>query len=47
MNNTNATDLDCPVYTDTSDEWIQFVSFWVGGVIQTCITIPGFIGKKI
>ena len=38
-------DLDCPVYTETSDEWIDFWNFWVGGVFQSFVAIPGFIGK--
>jgi len=36
-------DLDCPVYTETSDEWIDFWNFWVGGVFQSFVAIPGFI----
>ena len=38
-------DLDCSVYTETSDEWIDFWNFWVGGVFQSFVAIPGFIGK--
>ena len=46
MNNSeNQTNLDCPIYTDTSDEWIDFFNFWVGGVFQSFVAIPGFIGK--
>ena len=53
MNNTDGdevqtndtTNLDCPIYTDTSDEWIDFFNFWVGGVFQSFVAIPGFIGK--
>ena len=53
MNNTDelelltndTTSLDCPVYTETSDEWIDFFNFWVGGVFQSFVAIPGFIGK--
>ena len=43
--NSSAADLDCPLYTETSDDWIDFFNFWIGGVIQSCIAIPGFIGK--
>ena len=51
MNNTSTTTittadmLDCPVYAGNSDQWIEFFSFWVGGVLQSCIAIPGFVGK--
>ena len=27
-NTTNYTNLDCPVYGDTSEEWIDFYNFW-------------------
>ena len=46
MNNSeNQTNLDCPIYTENSDEWIDFFNFWVGGVFQSFVAIPGFIGK--
>ena len=52
MNNTSehilsndTLELDCPIYTETSDEWINFFNFWVGGVFQSFVAIPGFIGK--
>ena len=37
--------LDCPVYTNTSSEWIDSFNFWVSGVMSTCVAIPGLIGK--
>ena len=46
-NTTNYTNLDCPVYGDTSEEWIDFYNFWVSGVLSTCIAIPGFIGELL
>ena len=39
--------LDCPVYTNTSSEWIDSFNFWVSGVMSTCIAIPGLIGKYL
>ncbi len=38
-------DLDCPVYTNNSEGWIDYANFWVSGVTSTCIAIPGFIGE--
>ena len=38
-------DLDCPVYTNNSEGWIDCANFWVSGVTSTCIAIPGFIGE--
>ena len=38
-------DLDCPIYTNNSGDWIEYTNFWVSGVTSTCIAIPGFIGK--
>ena len=37
--------LDCPVYTENSDYYIGQVGFWVEGVIQTAVGIPGIMGK--
>lgn len=42
----NDTALDCPVYTVYSDYYIAQVNFWVEGVIQTLIGVPGILGKK-
>jgi hypothetical protein len=36
--------LDCPVYTNTSEALIDSFKFWIEGVAQTCIAVPGFIG---
>jgi len=44
-NNTNNLTLDCPVYTNSSAFLIEQVQFWVEGVIQTCVAIPGLMGK--
>ena len=38
--------LNCPVYTNTSSEWIDCFNFWVSGVSSTCVAIPGLIGKN-
>ena len=38
-------ELDCPVYHETSEDWIDFFHFWIGGVFQTCLAVPGFVGK--
>lgn len=45
MRDSNETALDCPLYTEKSDEWIDFFNFWVGGVTQTCIAVPGLLGN--
>lgn len=39
------TALDCPVYSNHSHRYIYLVDFWVEGVIQTTLAIPGFLGK--
>jgi len=39
--------LDCPIYTNTSEALIEYFKFWVEGVAQTCIAVPGFIGEHI
>ena len=38
-------DLDCPAYGNHSDYYIGQVNFWVEGVLQTALAIPGLIGK--
>ena len=45
--NSEIDELDCPVYHENSDDWIDFFNFWIGGVLQTGIAIPGFLGKSI
>lgn len=37
--------LTCPVYNEDGNVWINMFEFWIGGVLQTCIAIPGFVGK--
>ena len=37
--------LDCPVYTENSDFYIEVVGFWVEGVLQTLLAIPGILGE--
>lgn len=39
--------LDCPVYNEDGNVWINMFEFWIGGVLQTCIAIPGFVGNCI
>ncbi len=43
--NANVT-LDCPVYTENDDVTIATVNFWVEGVIQTAVAIPGLLGES-
>jgi len=38
--------LDCPIYANNSEALIDSFKFWVEGVAQTCIAVPGFIGKS-
>ena len=40
-----AAKLDCPIYTNTSDMLIDSFNFWVEGVTQTSVAIPGLIGE--
>ena len=37
--------LDCPIYTEDSEYWMEFINFWVGGVVQTLFILFGFVGK--
>ena len=39
--------LDCPIYTKDSEFWMEFINFWVGGVVQTLFIIFGFLGKFV
>ena len=39
--------LDCPIYTKDSEFWMEFINFWVGGVMQTLFIIFGFLGKFV
>ncbi len=41
-----AVKLDCPVYDEGSDALIDSCNFWVEGVTQTSVAIPGLIGKS-
>ncbi len=36
---------DCPVYGPYSDYYIDTVHFWVEGVLQTMLAVPGLIGE--
>ena len=36
---------DCPIYANDSEALIDSYRFWIEGVTQTSIAIPGFIGK--
>lgn len=44
---TSMTSLDCPLYTNTSDQMIDQFNFWVEGVTQTSVAIPGLIGNMV
>ena len=46
-NATTIDDLDCPEYGEYSDYYIGQVNFWVEGVLQTALAIPGLIGKLL
>ena len=35
--------LDCPIYTEDSEYWMEFINFWVGGVVQTLFILFGFV----
>ena len=39
--------LDCPIYTKDSEYWMEFINFWVGGVVQTLFILFGFVGKFV
>ena len=39
--------MDCPIYTKDSEFWMEFINFWVGGVVQTLFIIFGFLGKFV
>ena len=43
--NTSSLALDCPVYGNNSDYYISQVHWWVEGVFQTTVAIPGLAGK--
>ena len=49
-NNSNTSSLfpplDCPVYGNNSDYYISQVHWWVEGVFQTAVAIPGLAGKQ-
>ena len=42
---TNHSELDCPVFTDQELNLINQFNVWIEGVTQTCVAIPGFLGK--
>ena len=39
--------LDCPEYGNNSDYYIDEVHWWVEGVFQTTVAIPGLAGKSV
>ena len=41
----NLTELDCPVFTEQELYLINQFNVWIEGVTQTCVAIPGFLGK--
>ena len=44
-NDSNTSSLDCPVYGNYSDYYINQVHWWAEGVFQTTIAIPGLAGE--
>ena len=43
--NTSSLALDCPVYGNNSDYYISQVHWWVEGVFQTTVAVPGLAGE--
>ena len=43
---TNFSQLDCPVFTEQDLHLINQFHIWIEGVTQTCVAIPGFLGKQ-
>ena len=41
----NLSQLDCPVFSDQDLHLIEQFGVWIEGVVQTCVAIPGFMGK--
>ena len=41
----NISELDCPVFTEQELYLINQFNVWIEGVTQTCVAIPGFLGK--
>ncbi len=37
---------DCARFDDESSRTIENVNFWVEGVIQTSLAVPGLVGEK-
>ena len=37
--------LDCPYYGNFSMYYVNQVNFWVEGVVQTAVAVPGIIGE--
>ena len=42
-----AADLDCPEYNNNTSLLIYQFNFWVEGVTQTLVAIPGFLGESL
>ena len=38
-------DHGCPVYNKNENALIDQFNVWIEGVMQTCVAIPGFLGK--
>ena len=47
MNDTSVStlELDCPEYGEFSEQHIQALNFWIEGVVQTTLAVPGLIGE--
>ena len=43
--NASLVELDCPVYGNNSDYYISEVHWWVEGVFQTTVAVPGLAGE--
>jgi len=39
--------LDCPNYGDYGEQLVEASNFWVQGVLQTMIAVPGLLGEKV
>lgn len=40
-------DLDCPEYSDADFAFLDAVSFWMEGVLQTVLAVFGIVGNTI
>jgi hypothetical protein len=45
--NVNITLLDCPVFDDSVQKFVEGFTFWVEGVSQTIIAILGIFGNVV